>query len=126
MNVFVYGTLQPRETMKGFTGRELVCCPAVLKDFKCGLLDHGAFPGIKPVEGAVTPGRVYFGLVESDFHALDMYEGEGSLYHRKTVKVSPINKAGGAGSSEVEAEVYVLSERLWDTITDKPFPEVED
>jgi gamma-glutamylcyclotransferase (GGCT)/AIG2-like uncharacterized protein YtfP len=66
-------------------------------------LNHGAYPGIVPQEGESVVGEVY--RVPADrLPELDAYEGEGSLYHRRTVTVE-------REGSRVPAQAYVYAHR---------------
>ena len=78
--LFVYGTLQIPQRLKQIIGRPLIGQPAVLKGYRCGLVERANFPGIVPYPDAEVQGQVLFGLSQSELVLLDQYEGE--LYQR--------------------------------------------
>lgn len=80
--VFVYGTLRKGERANSMLQNSVYCGKYYLKD--CAMYDLGSYPGIKDDEGEYVIGEVYF-IDDETLKRLDRYEGEGSLYERRTV-----------------------------------------
>ena len=100
-SVFVYGTLmfsEIAERVLGFTTVEI----AELKDYRRYKIQVGQnelpYPAIKKEQGAVTKGKLFRNLTDTQIHQFDEYEGVD--YHRETVAIETTE--GG-----VIAEVYV-------------------
>ncbi|MBA54710.1 MAG: hypothetical protein CMK89_09665 [Pseudomonadales bacterium] len=83
--LFAYGTLQLPEVMERLLGRTVQGTPAVLEDFRSGLVARANFPGIVPQVGETVIGTRLTGFTQDDLRALDRYEGE--LYRRIRVSV---------------------------------------
>ena len=103
--IFVYGTLMSgqsasEEYLSGcaLLGRYL------LRDH--AMYDLGAYPGVVPQEGETVVGEVYR-VPEYLLRKLDWYEGEGTLYHRRTVTVEREGSRLAA-----QAYIYAQPERL--------------
>ena len=84
INVFVYGTLMSGQSAAHYLeGCELLGRYR-LPDY--AMYNLGWYPGIVPQEGETVIGEGY--RVPSErLQDMDAYEGEGSLYHRRTVTV---------------------------------------
>ena len=96
--VFTYGTLMKGEVNHYKLRNAEYVCDGVISGYKMFNLD--CFPAIKESEGTVL-GELY--LVSDELlKELDYFEGEGSLYIRKTTKVYSLDK-------EYEAYVYVYN-----------------
>lgn len=96
--VFVYGTL-----MKGQRAHEYLQGAEYVGAYRLtgyAMYDLGWYPGIVPEAGRTVYGEVYR-VSDRILHAMDGYEGEGSLYDRKTVTVRNEN-----GTLETYAYVY--------------------
>ena len=99
--IFVYGTLMSGQRASGYLDGCELLGRYCLRD--CAMYNLGAYPGIVPQEGESVVGEVY--RVPADrLPELDAYEGEGSLYHRRTVTVE---REGG----RVLAQAYVYARR---------------
>ena len=83
--LFAYGTLQLPEVMEKILGRSVQGAPAVLMDYRSGLVARANFPGIVPHLGEAVSGTRLTGFTLDDLQALDLYEGE--LYRRIRVNV---------------------------------------
>jgi gamma-glutamylcyclotransferase (GGCT)/AIG2-like uncharacterized protein YtfP len=97
--LFVYGTLTDPAQVQRVTGRDLRRRPAVLDDF-VRREPPGAYPWIEPEPGARVDGWLLDGVDADVLAALDAYEDEGRLYHRRPVVVT-------AGGRRVACETYV-------------------
>lgn len=83
--LFAYGTLQLPEMMQKILGRSVSGVPALLKDYRSGLVARANFPGIVPQAGECVEGMRLTGFSQDDLQLLDAYEGE--LYRRIRVQV---------------------------------------
>lgn len=99
--VFVYGTLMSGQPaahyMEGCTLLGRYC----LRDY--AMYDLGRYPGIVEQKGETVVGEVYRIPVDR-LPEMDAFEGEGSLYHRRTVTVE---REGGS----VAAQAYIYAHR---------------
>lgn len=87
-NLFVYGTL-----MSGQRAADKMSEGHYIGDYRLdgyGMYNLGQYPGILPVEGESVYGELYE-ISEDMIPALDEYEEEGSLYHRREVEVTAYN-----------------------------------
>ncbi len=82
--VFVYGTLMRGERANDFLCDAEFAGDAVLKDY--AMYNLGSYPGIIAHAGEAVLGELYY-VDDATLKHLDEYEGEGSLYHRITVRV---------------------------------------
>ena len=99
--VFVYGTLMRGERANGYLHCAEYVGEAALRDY--AMYDLGSYPGIVAVAGEAVIGELY--RVDDDtLKRMDEYEGEGTLYHRNTVRVS---MADGT-AADAFAYVYAL------------------
>ncbi len=105
-SVFVYGTL-----LSGGSAHDYLKDSLYLGRFQLSgyhIFKLGSYPGIKEKDIEESGERTVFGEVycvdEETLARLDRYEGEGSLYEKKTVRVSNI-----WGSVEADAYVYLGS-----------------
>ena len=100
MKVFTYGTL-----MRGFGANHML--PDNGRDAvtheKFTLLDLGLFPGLWNEPQVKVRGEVYE-VDEKTLSALDVYEGEGSLYRRREIAVD-------AGEGVEFAWAYFIAEK---------------
>ena len=105
VNIFVYGTLMSGQRASGYLDGCALLGRYCLSD--CAMYNLGAYPGIVPQEGESVVGEVYRVPAER-LPELDAYEGEGSLYHRRTVTV----KRRRAKAIDVQAYIYAHTEDL--------------
>jgi len=94
--VFVYGTLRKGERANYMLNDSVYCGKFYLKD--CAMYNLGSYPGIKEDAGEYVLGEVYF-ITPEILDRLDHYEGEGSLYNRRTVTAYN-------GHTEIECNAY--------------------
>ena len=83
-NVFVYGTLMRGQKAHGFLEGAEFIGEYRLDGF--AIFDLGRYPGIRERSGYSTCGEVY-GVSEDMLREMDIYEDEGTLYHRREVTV---------------------------------------
>lgn len=84
VNIFVYGTLMKGQKAISLLGESVYRGRYALKDY--AMYNLGNFPGLIQKKGEIVVGEVY-AVDEDILPDLDGYEGEGSLYLRKTVTV---------------------------------------
>jgi len=113
IRLFAYGTLLVPEVMEIVTGRGFASEPARLADHRCRLLRGAVYPGVLPVRGETTQGRVHHGLDARALERTDRFEG--ALYERRALEVT---LARGTGC---EAFVYVLRSEHRALATDARF-----
>lgn len=100
MNLFVYGTLQRGGVEHYRLQGAQFAGTAVLRDF--ALYELGWYPGILKEEGERVSGEAYLD-VDPLFPDLDRFEGEGSLYTRRIIKVEMDD------GEELEAYAYIYN-----------------
>ena len=96
--IFVYGTLMQGQRANYMLADGQFCGRFRLADY--GLYNLGRYPGIRPLAGGSVLGEVYL-ISEDMLPAMDEYEEEGTLYHRRQVRVS-----NGQDERTVWAYVY--------------------
>lgn len=101
--LFVYGTLMSATRLAAVTGRSFPARAAVLEGFERRQPAGLAHPYVVPHAGARVEGLLLEGLDEAALAALDRYEDEGGLYHRRGIEV----RTDGA---PVQCDVYVGDE----------------
>ena len=97
--VFVYGTLMQGQRANSLLGKAEYAGRFLLRDH--ALYDLGSYPAIQAKTGETAEGEVWF-VPEEVIPALDRYEGEGSLYARRTVDVE-----SDQGRLTAQAYVYL-------------------
>ena len=97
-SVFVYGTLMRGERAAHLMAEGKFAGEYVLPGY--ALYDLGRYPGILPKAGAEVDGEVYH-VSDTMLSAMDDYEDEGTLYHRRKVTVT-----GECGMLSVWVYVY--------------------
>ena len=103
--LFVYGTLMSGQRASGYLDGCTLLGRYTLPDF--AMYDLGSYPGIVPQKGGSVIGEVYQ-IPAERLPELDAYEGEGNLYHRRTVTV--IRRR--AQDIKVQAYIYAHPEDL--------------
>ena len=83
-NIFVYGTLMRGKSAHKYLAKARFLGSGSLRNY--ALYRISWFPGIRPKEGYEVLGEVYEIMTE-DLPAMDAYEGEGELYHRRKVTI---------------------------------------
>ena len=99
--IFVYGTLMSGQRASGYLDGSELIGRYCLHDY--AMYNLGAYPGIVPQEGETVIGEVWRVPAER-LPELDAYEGEGSLYHRRTVTVEREGRC-------VPAQAYIYAHR---------------
>jgi gamma-glutamylcyclotransferase (GGCT)/AIG2-like uncharacterized protein YtfP len=84
-SVFTYGTLEVPDVMEAVTGRVFDSAEASTEGYAPYLLKGRIYPGMTPVSGQATSGRVYFGVSQQALTLLDEFEAE--IYGRQLISV---------------------------------------
>lgn len=84
-SVFTYGTLEVPEVMEAVTGEVFDSAEAITEGYARYLLKGRIFPGMTPVPGYITSGRVYFGVSPRAIRLLDRFEDR--FYVRQVIPV---------------------------------------
>ena len=83
--VFTYGTLEFPEVMEAVTGRGFDSVEATTEGYARYLLKGRIYPGMTPVSGQTTTGRVYLGITQQTLELLDDFEDD--MYVRQLITV---------------------------------------
>ncbi|UCE62621.1 MAG: gamma-glutamylcyclotransferase [Nitrospirota bacterium] len=83
--VFAYGTLEVPAVMEAVTGWVFDSAEAIAEDYARFLLKGRIYPGMTPVSGETTGGRVYFEVTQQALMLLDKFEDE--IYVRQSIAV---------------------------------------
>ncbi|MFX0043984.1 MAG: gamma-glutamylcyclotransferase family protein [Candidatus Hodarchaeota archaeon] len=103
--LFVYGTLQHGQS-RHYILQHLKFEKAILPKYRKVSPPSLGFPFIIRDENSHVIGEIYYGLDNKLFQALDLIEGEGSLYHRILVTVKSLK------GQEIESFVYYPNKKL--------------
>jgi len=118
--VFAYGTLQLDEVMQAVTGSSFEALPAALEGYRRNRLVDRSYPGVAPVEGAVTRGCVYRGIDAATLERLDIFESE--IYDRLELTAS---LGGDAPQQSLQVWVYVVAPRHRHLLSHEPWEVAE-
>lgn len=110
---FAYGTLAFPEVMEAVTGRRFASGAAALPGFARYRVRGRVYPGVIAEKGGETAGCLYTGLGAATLALLDRFEGD--LYERRSLAVQTV------ASTPVQAQVYVVPERLRAVLSDEPW-----
>lgn len=108
-NLFAYGTLMNKGLFENFVGDKeglkfVESYPATLRDYERQGVFAAGFPAIIPKDDGEVRGTVYMNVPVSALRGFDMYESEGSLYHRRTRQAEL--EIGLEGRQMVTVQVY--------------------
>jgi gamma-glutamylcyclotransferase (GGCT)/AIG2-like uncharacterized protein YtfP len=84
-SVFTYGTLEVPDVMEAVTGRVFDSAEAITDGYARYLLKGRIYPGMTPVSGQATSGRVYFNVSRGTLERLDEFEDD--IYVRQWIPV---------------------------------------
>ena len=112
-SVFTYGTLEIPAVMEAVTGRSFDSVKAIADGYARYLLKGRMYPGMTPVSGHTTSGRVYFEVDEHSLGLLDHFEDE--WYVRQLI---PIHTAA---SNRLKAYAYMIDPKDKDRLTGDPW-----
>ena len=100
MNIFTYGSLMFPSVMRAVTDHEFPSLKARLRDYARYKVIGEAYPGLTPLEGAVTEGVLYLDVDVLSVRRLDDFEGE--FYERTQIPVQTID------GDSLTANTYVI------------------
>lgn len=100
--LFAYGTMRNAYNRKLVTGRDFEAEPAVLFNYR-RIHPRGGYPFAVHWRGSKIEGVVIYDVTPETLKKFDEYESEGTLYHRKVVRVLLLND----GEQFVNAYMYV-------------------
>jgi gamma-glutamylcyclotransferase (GGCT)/AIG2-like uncharacterized protein YtfP len=113
MNIFTYGSLMFPSVMKAVTGREFPSRKARVKNYARFQVTGESYPGLTPLEGAVTEGVLYIGVDVLSVRRLDDFEGE--IYERSEISADTLD-----GESLI-AHAYVIKAQYRDRLSSEPW-----
>ena len=109
MDIFTYGTLMFPSVMKAVTGHEFPSKKACVKNFARFKVKGESYPGLTPLEGAVTEGSLYRGVDALSVSRLDDFEGE--IYERTEIPAYTLE------GESLTAQTYVIKARYRDRLS---------
>ncbi len=113
-DLFCYGTLQFPAVIQAVIGRHPPSRRAEIRDFGAFAVRRAEYPGLRPVRGQKTVGRVYFGLTAAELATLDRFEGPLYRRGRLTVRTGEGRRRGAWVYIVKPARRRCLTPRLWD------------
>jgi len=99
--------------MKAVTAREFPARRARMKNFARFRVKGESYPGLTPLEGAVTEGVLYMDLDAPSARRLDDFEGE--FYERTEIPADALD-----GESLI-AQTYVIKAQYRDRLSSEPW-----
>ena len=112
-SIFTYGTLEFPDIMEAVTGRSFDSVEATADGYARYLLKGRIYPGMTPVSGHKTSGRVYFEVDERSLVLLDQFEDE--CYMRQLILIQT------AAGKWVKAYAYIIESKDKDRLTADPW-----
>jgi len=114
MNIFTYGSLMYPSVMRAVTAREFPSKKARVQNYARFKVKGECYPGLIPLEGALTDGVLYLNVDPLSVRRLDEFEGE--LYERREIAVDAFDgKSLTAQTYVVKAQTQNrLSSEEWD------------
>ena len=112
-SVFTYGTLEIPDIMEAVTGRSFDSVEAMADGYARYLLKGRVYPGMTPVSGRTTSGRVYLGVDEQSLELLDQFEDD--VYVRRLIPVQTTT------ANWLKAFAYIIDPKDKDWLTADPW-----
>jgi len=109
MNIFTYGSLMFPSVMRAVTEQEFPSLKARLRDYARYEVIGEAYPGLTPLEGAVTEGVLYLDVDVLSVRRLDDFEGP--LYERTEIAVDTPE------GESLTAQTYVFKPQYRDRLS---------
>ena len=113
MNIFTYGSLLFPSVMKAVTGRDFAFKKARLSGFARFKVIGESYPGLTPLEGAVTEGILHLDVDALSLRRLDDFEGE--MYERTEILADLFD-----GESLI-AQTYLIRPQYRDRLSSYPW-----
>jgi gamma-glutamylcyclotransferase (GGCT)/AIG2-like uncharacterized protein YtfP len=109
MNIFTYGSLMFPSVMKAVTGREFSSETARVQNYARFKVKGESYPGLTPLEGAVTEGVLYTDVDTLSVSRLDHFEGE--IYERTEIPAHTLE------GESLTAQTYVIKAQYRDHLS---------
>jgi len=113
MNIFTYGSLMFPSVMRAVTDHEFPSLKARLRDYARYKVIGEAYPGLTPLEGAVTEGVLYLDVDVLSVRRLDDFEGE--FYERTQIPAETLE------GDSLTANTYVIKAKYLDRLSSEPW-----
>lgn len=113
MHIFTYGSLMFPSVMKSVTGREFSSRNARVKDHARFKVTGESYPGLTPLEGAVTEGVLYLDVDAFSVQRLDDFEGE--FYERAGISADALD------GESLMAQTYLIKPQYRDRLSSEPW-----
>jgi len=113
MHIFTYGSLMFPSVMKAVTGREFSSRNARVKNHARFKVIGESYPGLTPLEGAVTEGVLYLDVDAFSVKRLDDFEGE--LYERAGISADALD------GESLMAQTYLIKPQYRDRLSSEPW-----
>jgi len=113
MNIFTYGSLMFPAVMKAVTGRDFSSRNARVKNHARFRVRGESYPGLTPLEGAVTQGVLHLNVDALSLRRLDDFEGK--LYERARIS------AEAPDGESLIAQTYLIKPQYRDRLSSEPW-----
>lgn len=113
MHIFTYGSLMFPSVMKAVTGREFSSRNARVKNHARFKVIGESYPGLTPLEGAVTEGVLYLDVDAFSVKRLDDFEEE--LYERAGISAVALD------GESLMAQTYLIKPQYRDRLSSEPW-----
>jgi gamma-glutamylcyclotransferase (GGCT)/AIG2-like uncharacterized protein YtfP len=113
MNIFTYGSLMFSSVMKAVTGREFPSRKARVKNYARFKVNGESYPGLTPLESAVTEGVVYSGVDALSVKRLDDFEGQ--MYERTEISAEALD------GESLTAQTYLIRPQYRNRLSSEPW-----
>jgi gamma-glutamylcyclotransferase (GGCT)/AIG2-like uncharacterized protein YtfP len=113
MHIFTYGSLMFPSVMTAVTGREFSSRNARVKNHARFKVTGESYPGLTPLEGAVTEGVLYLDVDAFSVKRLDDFEEE--LYERAGISADALD------GESLMAQTYLIKPQYRDRLSSEPW-----
>ena len=113
MNIFTYGSLMFPSVMKAVTGLEFPAKRARVKNYARFKVKGESYPGLTPLEGAVTEGVLYLDVDALSVKRLDDFEWE--FYERGGVAADTLD------GESLTAHTYLIKAQCRGRLSSAPW-----
>jgi len=113
MDIFTYGSLMFPAMMKAVTGRDFSSRNARVKNHARFRVRGESYPGLTPLEGAVTQGVLHLNVDALSLRRLDDFEGE--MYERTEISAEAFD------GESLMAQTYLIKPQYRDRLSSEPW-----
>jgi len=113
MDIFTYGSLMFPAVMKAVTGRDFSSRNARVKNHARFRVRGESYPGLTPLEGAVTQGVLHLNVDALSLRRLDDFEGE--MYERTEISAEALD------GESLMAQTYLIKPQYRDRLSSEPW-----